>query len=354
MALSAGIGTYIRNIVPLLSDIFKLRLIVNESAVRKWPFLDTCDLIETRIPIYSIEEQIKLPFLIPSCDLFWTPHYNIPFLGLRAKKRIVTIHDVYHLAFQNTLSYPERVYAKIMLSRATKVSDHIFTISQFSKDEIIKHTGVDQNKISVVHLAVDRSHFSPNPETTSDDVRKKYALSFPYFLFVSTLSPHKNIERLILAWNLVRQKFPEWKIVLVGKQGKRNTWREVIDRNPSLQKSLLFLGQVDNRDLPGLYRNAHATIHPSLYEGFGLTPLEAMSCGCPSIVSKAASLPEVCGNSSLYVDPYDVHDIAAGMEKLIEDPNLHQELRNRGLQRSNSFSWETTAEKHAAVMGRFL
>jgi glycosyltransferase involved in cell wall biosynthesis len=345
MALSAGIGTYIRNVVPLLANVFKLKLIADERSIQKWPFLSQCDLIITRIPIYSIEEQIKIPFLVPACDIFWTPHYNVPFANLKSKKRIATIHDVYHLAFSHTLSFLQKTYAKIMINRASKISDHIFTISQFSKDEIIRHTGISQEKISNIPLGVDQSRFSKE-----NDLRQKYALPAHYFLFVSTLTAHKNVERLILAWDLIREKLPEWKLVFVGKRGKTGSWEQILSANPSLQKSLLFLGQVDDQDLPGLYQNAHALIHPSLYEGFGLTPLEAMSSGCPVIASKVASLPEVCGDSALYIDPYNIEDIARGMEKIIQDPILHAELKAKGLQRSCSFNWNTTAEKHIALM----
>ena len=351
MALSAGIGTYIRNLVPLLANSFKLRLIAEETSIQKWPFLNQCDLIITRIPIYSIEEQIKIPFLVPACDIFWTPHYNVPFASLKSKKRIATIHDVYHLAFSHTLSFLEKAYAKIMINRASKISDHVFTISQFSKDEIMKYTGTSQEKISNIPLGVDQSRFTKESDRAEyNDLRQKYALPARYFLFVSTLTAHKNVERLILAWDLIREKLPEWKLVFVGKRAKTGSWEQIVSANPSLQKSLLFLGQVNDQDLQGLYRNAHAIVHPSLYEGFGLTPLEAMSCGCPVIASKVASLPEVCGDSSLYVDPYNIQDIAMGMEKIIQDPILHAELKAKGLDRSRSFNWNTTAEKYIALM----
>ncbi len=345
MAFHAGVGTYIRNIVPSLASLFKLRLIANKGLLQKWPFLNQCDLILTSTPIYSFEEQIKFPFLIPACDLFWTPHYNVPLGSLKSKKRFVTIHDVYHLAFGKTLGYLQRHYAKIVINRAVKISDHILTISQFSKDEIIKHTGVSSEKISSVHLGVDRSRFSD--QISHVHLREKYNLPSNYFLFVGTLAPHKNIGRLIEAWSHVVRKFPAWKLVLVGKRSKSGSWE------PPLQNSLLFLGQVEDQDLPGLYRGAYAAIHPSLYEGFGLTPLEAMSCGCPTIVSRVASLPEICGDSSFYIDPYDVKDIASGIEKMIQDPDLHNDLKIKGLKRLCNFTWEKTIEKHVEIMETF-
>ncbi len=354
MAFNSGIGTYIRNIVSILKDgPFKIRLITHVDVVKKWPALSSSfDLIMTAAPIYSIAEQMALPFLVPRCDLFWSPHYNTPLLQLRAKKRVTTIHDVYHLAFGHTLSFPKRAYAQAVMNRAVKVSDHILTDSYFSKSEIIKYTHTPEDKISVVHLGVDGSFFCPKEAGSLEPIREKYQLPQKYFLFVSNLAPQKNIDRLLLAWKLLFQNFPDWKLVLVGKKVKADTWQFILDQNPSLQKQVLLLGQVDNQDLPRLYQLASGAIHPSFYEGFGLTPLEAMSCGCPVVVSKAASLPEVCGDSAIYVDPYHVEDIAEGMRKVMEDQTLCLKLKEKGLQRSRDFTWKKTAEKHIEILER--
>jgi glycosyltransferase involved in cell wall biosynthesis len=354
MAFNSGIGTYIRNLVKQLQKgPFKLRLIADEKSVEKWPLLKECDLILTSAPLYSIEEQLKLPFLIPSCDLFWSPHYNVPLGPIRAKKRVVTIHDVYHLAYGKTLSLPKRTYAKIVINRATTLSDLILTDSYFSQDEIVKYTAVAKDKIQVVHLGVDHDRFRElKDETYLQSIREKYQLPQNYFLFVSTLAPHKNIDRLLLAWNELKK--PDWKLVFVGRQVKNNTWKTIVDQNPSLADKLLFLGEFDDRDLPALYQLAHATICPSLYEGFGLPPLEAMSSGCPVVVSNAASLPEVCGKSAVYVDPYSVDDIASGIRRMIEDQNLYASLKQAGLDRSREFTWDKTAKKHIEIMDNML
>ncbi|HUD02034.1 MAG TPA: glycosyltransferase, partial [Rhabdochlamydiaceae bacterium] len=158
MAFNSGIGTYVRNIVSLLKDgPFKMKLIANAEIIKKWPALASFDLISTSAPLYSIQEQIQFPFLIPSCDLFWTPHYNIPLFPIRAKKRVTTIHDVYHLAYGKTLSLPKRLYAKAVIKVAATISDHIITDSTFSKEEIIKYTTTPREKITVISLGVDLS-----------------------------------------------------------------------------------------------------------------------------------------------------------------------------------------------------
>jgi len=145
-------------------------------------------------------------------------------------------------------------------------------------------------------------------------------------------------------------KFPEWKLVLVGRRVKDDLLQVAIDSDPLLRNGLLFLEHVENQDLPGIYRGAYALIHPSLYEGFGLTPLEAMSCGCPTIVSKVASLPEVCRDSSFYIDPYDIKDIAFGIEKMIQNQNLRNDLKNKGLSRSSHFTWQKSVQRHVEIM----
>lgn len=349
MAFCSGIGTYIRNVVSRLkSGPFKLRLMTSKEVVEKWDGIKHFDLILTSAPIYSVQEQVQFPWVVPTCDLFWTPHYNIPFAPLRAKKRLVTIHDVYHLAFGKTLSVHQRLYARMMMKRAVNISDHILTISQFSKDEIIKYTGINQGKISVVHLGVDPARFPcVSNAALQTKIREKYGLSQNYFIFVSNLAPHKNIDRLLVAWNILVKEFSDWKLVLVGKRGKA-----ILDSKSFMQQGVLLLGQVCDQDLPILYQLAYAAIHPSLYEGFGLTPLEALSSGCPVIVSHAASLPEVCGDSALYVDPYDIEDIAAGMRKMIQDRALHSELREKGLKRSCELTWDKTVDKHIEILNQ--
>jgi len=350
MALNSGIGTYIRNIVSrLLKGPFNLKLIAHQELIQKWPALSSFNVLLTSAPLYSVQEQIALPLLVPKCDLFWTPHFNIPLAGVRANKRMITLHDVYHLAFGENLSWPKRLYAKTVISRAVKISDHILTVSHFSKREILKYTRCLPDKISVVHLGVDASLFS---EADPGRLQMKYQLPEHYFIFVSTLAPHKNIDRLLKAWNILMRELPDWKLIVVGKKVKVNTWQPVLEQYPSLKQQVVFLEHVDNQDLPALYRFADAAVHPSLYEGFGLTPLEAMSCGCPTIVSNAASIPEVCGDSTLYVDPYDIHDIAAGMRKIAQNPALRADLKEKGLKRSQLFTWDKTVQDHIEILER--
>lgn len=266
-----------------------------------------------------------MPFIVPECDIFWSPHYNLPLAPLRARKKIVTIHDIYHV--EGYVSLLKRFYAQQMVKRVVRGADHLITVSRFSQEQILKFTKAPEEKISMIYLGASRGHA----------VDLNYLLPKRYFLYVGNLAPHKNVKRLLLAFDLVRRKIPDLKLV-------------VVTRNPApFHEGLVVLNHVLDAELPTLYARACALIHPSLYEGFGLTPLEAMSAGCPVIVSQVASLPEVCEDSALYINPYHVSEIAAAMEKIVQDESFRDGLIKKGLTRSSHFSWEKTAEAHIRV-----
>jgi glycosyltransferase involved in cell wall biosynthesis len=286
------------------------------------------DLIFTKSPIYSIQEQFTLPILIPSCDIFWAPHYNFPLAPIKAKKKIVTLHDIYHLV--GPVNFLKRLYARGVIKNVIQAADHIVTVSHFSHSEILKH--FTTNKISVIPLGVDPTFFTPS-----------FKPSFPnrYFLYVGNVLPHKNIDRLLQAWSLIAKTMPDTTLTLVS---------QTIPKNFPSHPQVIFLQNVSYADLPSLYSQAIALIHPSLYEGFGLTTLEAMSCGCPVIASRIASLPEVCGDAALYINPLSSNDIARALEKIYQNSNTRQELINKGQERSRTFSWDKTVDTHLKLL----
>ncbi len=310
MASFSGIGTYIREIVPLLKNC-RITLLVDQLG-RDW--CKEFDQVAFDAKIYSMKEQALFPLKIPACDLFWSPHYNVPLLPIRAKKRIATIHDACHLVFGSKL---EKLYAKAVMGRALRKSDRVITVSEFSKREIERFFG--NGSVEAIPIGVNLERFLRVGR--SDEVRMRYRLPERFVLFVGNQKPHKNIEGLERAFAKV--KVPGLELVIVGK-GTR-------------------IGQVDDRDLPALYSMAEAFVFPSFYEGFGLPPLEAMSCGCPTVVSKAASMPEVCGDASLYFDPANEMEIAEAIVKAVENP---EPLIKKGFERVKQFSWKKTAERH--------
>lgn len=338
MAYSSGIGTCIRQIVPFFKNSpFCITLLVDQ-ANQSW-----CDGFEQILfpsPIYSVQEQLKFPLKIPKCDLFWSPHYNVPLLPIRAKKRIVTIHDACHLALQKYLSPIERVYAKIVMRAAYHLSDAVLTDSNFSKEELQRYLGAPRTSIHVIPMAVNKDRFRPTTDVAlMEKMRVKYALPRKFFLFVGNLKPHKNLSGLLQAFS--KTPLLDTSLVLVGKsKGLRNAIEQFEE------KRVLVLDNVPDEDLPALYSMAELFILPSFYEGFGLPPLEAMSCGCPTLVSNAASIPEACGDASHYFDPENVQEMAEAMVQVAGSEKMKKRLIERGLKRVELFSWEQTARTY--------
>ena len=331
---ASGIGRYIRNLVPFLINKFDVTLLVKKDEVKNYNFLNKVNVIDINSKIYSVNEQIELSKKVSKNDIFWTPHYNVPILPIKAKKRIVTIHDVYHLAFYDTLSLPQKIYSKFMINQAVKKSDVILSVSEFSKQEIIKYTNTNKN-IEIIYNGIEESWMDKN---VSFDEKENY------ILYVGNVKPHKNLVRALKAFSLLKDNNVKFKIV--GKKDGFITKDTEIDKIAKhLKNRVEFTGYVSDDELKKLYKKAKIFLFPSLYEGFGIPPLEAMASGTPVISSNVASLPEVCGDSAYYVNPYDVNDIAKGMETVLKDEELQKELVQEGLERVKLYSWEKSANK---------
>lgn len=354
MLLASGIGTYLRSLLPLVAQgPFRLRLIVNKQLIDQLPWLSRFSLDLLEAPIYSVAEQWQLPRIIGRCDLFWSPHYNIPLLKLQARKRLVTIHDVNHVVFSKDLKMAQKMYAHVVMRQAVSRSSRVITISEFSKQELCAHVKAPADKVKVIHLGVDKKRFLSQEDGSGAVIRKKYHLPEKYFLFVGNLKPHKNLTGLIHAYKHAGDLLADMPLVVVGRrEGFLQTDRDsqqLIEKF-ALQQKIYFLNFVQEEDLPGVYRMSTATIFPSFYEGFGLPAIEAMSAGSPLAVSRIASLPEVCGEAAVYFDPHHPEDIARVLIQLVSHPSLLETLRTAGLQRSEQFCWERCATEHIRVM----
>jgi glycosyltransferase involved in cell wall biosynthesis len=246
--------------------------------------------------------------------------------------KIVTLHDIAFERYPHTFSWKFRYAYQFAMPRIAQSSKKLLTQSIFSKYEISTVYGVDNNKIEIVHCAVS-GKFQP---VSREERPEKYILA------VSSLNYQKNFHALIQAFNLLDNK--DFKLLLVGALNKNFAdykLVEDIEKNPNIQ----FMGRVDDEELVRLYSNAQCFIYPSLYEGFGIPPLEAQACGCPCIVSNAASLPEVCGDSVVYCDPYDIEDMTHQLELVLSDQELRDELIQKGIENVKRFSWEKSAKQ---------
>lgn len=278
-------------------------------------------------------------------DIFFSPTHYAPLLF--NIPQVISILDVSYGYFPELFNkidlYKLALWGRYSVRRARK----IITISKASKDDIIRMYQTKPEKVDVVYPGVkDFREFKMN----RDDLLKKYQVSVPYILFVGTLQPRKNIERLIEAFSLVKKKKEDLKLVIIGKKGWM--FEEVLNapKKYNVESSIIFLDSVSDSDLSGFYENAEVFVLPSLYEGFGLPILEAMKLGCPVIASKVSSLPEAGGDAALYFDPKNVSDIEKKLLEVLEDTVLREKMKEKGYVQVKKFSWEKAARETLEVL----
>ena len=346
-----GIGTYLRNLLRHLARIdgdteFVVlcrpddRPAVESLGVNFRPVAETAGN-------YSVAEQLKVPLALgrERVTLFHAPHYVLP--PLVRCRSVVTIHDCIHQMFPQYL--PNRaalVYAKAALGLAARRATRVMTVSESSKRDILRFVDVAPEKIDVIYNAYDE-RFAVEPcEADVVRVRERYQLHDEFVLYAGNVKPHKNLGRLIEAFDLVRKRgLDRLRLVIIGDEvSKYAALRRAVHQH-QLHKYVRFLGYLPEETLAVMYRLAGVFVFPSLYEGFGLPPLEAMASGTPVVTSNVSSLPEVAGNAAILVDPYDPAAIAEGIARVLTDETLRRDLRCKGLARARVFSWEQSIRR---------
>jgi glycosyltransferase involved in cell wall biosynthesis len=310
-------------------------------------------MVPETAPTYSVAEQFKIPIALAreGVRLVHEPHYVLP--PLLQCRSVVTIHDCIHLMFPEYL--PNRLayyYAKGSMWAASRKSDRILTVSEASKRDILRFFDVPPEKVVVIHNAIDERFLSPPDPKRMDLVRQRYQLDHPFVLYVGNIKPHKNLERLIASFGRARRECDDnLKLIIIGDEiSKYPALRQQVHKH-KLDKHVRFLGFQPMETLAAFYCLARAFVFPSLYEGFGLPPLEAMACGAPVVTSNVSSLPEVADDAALLVDPYDEEAIANGIVRAVNDESLRAELIDKGRQRARNFSWKHSVKKiHAIYM----
>jgi glycosyltransferase involved in cell wall biosynthesis len=342
----AGIGTYIRNVVPrvmALRPAWEFTLLTPRGAAPDWISDNRATLVPCESDIYTVREQIELPLRTPrGVDLFWSPHYNIPVLS-RAPLA-VTVHDVCHLALPELYGGVVRQqYARRMFAAVRRRADEILFVSEFTQNEFESYVGAPRRH-TIVHNGVDAGWRvpiggpSPRPR--------------PYLLCVGNTKPHKNLGALLQAFESLLGTI-EHDLVVVGNQSKQRTIDDDALRNAArLGGRVHLVRDADDAALKRYVMHATAVVLPSLYEGFGLPALEAMAAGTPCIVSAIGSFAEVCGPTAMYFNPRDPKDIATQILCLLDDKALSAALATRGRTRSETFTWERTAERTVEALDR--
>ena len=352
--LYTGIGAYTLNLVRGLHEYGALPVTLvtlPEHRAKLAPF--GYEIVLSKARLYSLREQIEVARAARDFEVLHVPHYNAPVR--RRKALLVTIHDLTHLLDETMgRTVKSRVYARPMLQHVARRADHIFTVSQYSKDRIIQHLGADPGKITVTYNALPR-HIYPEPRDESRArTNRAFGFSGNYVLFVGNLKPHKNVAGLLKAFSLVRQRGKlDYKLLIAGDESRsRRLAREVADLK--LVEEVVFAGKVGDDDVRYAYSGADLTILPSFEEGFGLPVIESMACGTPVACSRTAALPEVGGDAAEHFDPADVESMAAAMEKVLLSEERWRELQTRGLAQAARFDGGQFAQRHIAVYREFL
>ncbi len=295
-------------------------------------------------------EQVSFPRACRGLDLAHVPYFASPLFP--TTPTVVTIHDLIPLilpAYRGSLLV--RAYTRLVAAAARR-ADAVIADSQASKRDIVRLLGIPSPRVHVVYLAADEKFRPVRDEALLGAVRRRYGLSDRYILYLGGFDCRKNVATLLRAFARLRRP-ADLKLAIAGRLPERDTPffpdPRRLAKELGIEEWVAFIGWVAEEDKPALYSGAVAFVFPSLYEGFGLPPLEAMACGAPVIASDRASLPEVVGQGGLLVDPTDVDGLAAAMERLLTDEGLRAELGERALVQAAKFRWEKTARETLAV-----
>ena len=340
MINSSGIGTVIRNILKriiVLKPEWNFYILGNLAELKKYDYLkeNNVKLISCEVPIYSIREQVELMRKIPKdTNVMWSPHYNIPIFY--RGKLLVTVHDVFHLAMPKFVEgIHKRLYAKFMFQMVKEKADKIICVSNFTANELKRYVGVDEKKISVIYNGVD--------EEWSDVSLGKSVHSKPYLLYVGNVKPHKNLINLVKTFKLIKDEIPHDLIIVGKKEGFITGDNHIFDLVNDMSDRIIFTGYVDDDLLKQYYKQAELFIFPSLYEGFGLPPLEALATGTKVICSDIPVLKEICKDMVDYFNPNDLKEIK---DVILDNINLKTKFKAY----ENLYSWDGCIEKYVDLI----
>jgi glycosyltransferase involved in cell wall biosynthesis len=344
---TAGIGTYLKEVLPrLIARMPQVRFTLLGDDRRLADLLGESGRLDIRCwmtPIYSIREQLDLGAMLPGrADLLWVPHFNIP-LAWRGPL-VVTVHDVAHLALPQA-SPLRTLYARAMFGAVRRRASVVLCDSAFTEREFLERVGPPR-RTRVCHLGVAPRWFELG--ATESPVAGQF------LLYVGNIKPHKNLRRLLEAFAMVAGEIPH-RLVIIGRQeGMRTVDRDVAALAASLGERVVVPGFVPQLEVERYVASCHALVLPSLYEGFGLPPLEALACGRAVAVSGSASLPEICGPVAEYFDPLDVASISAALRRIATRPPDSDAMIAERRAWARRFDWEVCADQIATELGALL
>jgi alpha-1,3-rhamnosyl/mannosyltransferase len=346
-----GIGTYIRGLLEGLASVphapERYVVFVPPACAGLVPAAPHVEVRTTSVPVYSLAEHTRWPHLVDAagCDLLHVPHYNAPWA---ARTPIVaTVHDLIHILFPGDMPSPAHAWvAHRWLVHTVRRARHVIAVSSATAADLQRWLAVPKERVTVVPHGLE-PRFAPQDAAAVTAFRAKHGLPAEFLLYFGLRRPHKNLERLVRAFALFKQRAPgPLGLVLWGRGDTQDA-----ARTADVQVRDTWL---DAADVPLLYAAARGVVQPSLYEGFGLPPLEAMACGVPVLCSNGGALPEVVADAALVVDRLDVEAMASGLERLAHDQALRATLVARGHERARRFDWDAAARATRRVYAAAL
>ena len=346
----AGNETYAANLVEALAEVggghlYTVYVTREEARARfggRWPHVRVRRTLPhsplVRIPFTLSAELRRRPV-----DLLHVQYTAPPFPPCPV---VSTVHDLSFEHLPETFKRRSRMQLRLTVRRTSRLAAHVIAPSEYTRQDLLLTYGLDPGRVSVVPLAA-APHFRPVTDKAElEAVKRRYGIAGEYVLAVGSIQPRKNLARLVRAYSDLRgargrSNLPQ--LVLAGKRAWLYGETLGAIEAGGVKGSVVLTGYVRESDLPALYSGALCFVYPSFFEGFGLPPLEAMSCGAPVVAGDLTSLPEVVGDAGLLVNPFDEGALAEALGRLIDDPGLRRELRERGLRRARLFDWRETA-----------
>jgi glycosyltransferase involved in cell wall biosynthesis len=312
-----------------------------------------------------LTNQPKIDRLLKGVDVFFNPHFFVAPVSNNCKKA-VTFHDLSFKLYPEFFSRSKRIWQKILMNakKEAQKAGKIIAVSNSTKQDLIDFYKIPEEKIKVIYSGIEQDFKKGISDEKILKVKKKYRLPDKFILYFGTIEPRKNLIGLIKAFeifkknfilkqtqsNIKKKQFSNIQLVIAGEKGwlYKNVFK--MARQSSFSSEIIFTGFVNNSDKPYLYKLASLFVYPSFYEGFGFPPLEAMSCGIPTITSKFSSLPETVGKAAIMIDPYDIDEFACAMNLALNDENLREKLKKQGFEQVKKFSWQKCAQETLEVL----
>jgi glycosyltransferase involved in cell wall biosynthesis len=342
-----GISRYAYNLIKSISEIDKKNeyvLLSNNNYLED--FVSSYENFSLKVinsRLYGMREQFSFPRLLKKekIDIFHSPSFFGPVFG--SCKVIMTIHDMIPLLFREESSIMHKEYYRFIVKRAAKNASRIITVSENSRRDIANYLSIPLEKIVVTYNAVDEV-FRRNNEGMVDEIKDRFGINDGFILYVGTQKPHKNVSLLIEAYQQLRGRINH-QLIIAGR--KHQLFQRSLSKN--MLEGVIFVGEVSDEFLSQFYRCADIYVSPSLYEGFGFPPLEAMACGTAVVAIRSPSLGEILGDVGYIVEGNQPEELASAIYKVLLNGNIKKDLVEKGLERVKLFSWKETANKTVKI-----